>query len=101
MTKSARIDLLVRKINERSGTPLKPYATLEESSTHKDYHRLDGSSIRFVGAGCYHLDSQYGAHRLVRMTDEPGETGTQDITGFQTETKLIEMLEKFLSQIKD
>ena len=61
----AFVEKQLENLNRQTGMPLTPYLHTEEGIV--------------PGNGNYHLDGAYGAYAFVRMTLQPGGTGTSQV----------------------
>ena len=60
------VEKQLENLNRLTGMPLQPYLHTEEEGI-------------LPGNGNYHLDCAYGGYAFVRMTLQPGGTGTEQV----------------------
>lgn len=79
------LELTVKRINDLTGSPQKPYAKAEDGNIAPQ-------------AGCYHLSGAYGGWQLHRMSLQPGCSGvtTALYSGYTTKRDLYNLMHAFI-----
>lgn len=78
----------IERLNSLCGLPLEPYSP-------KD----DGNGFE-PNADVYHLDIAYGGYRLAQMSNQPGCTGTSDVSPRLTKRELYDWINAYIRGIE-
>ena len=85
---TAQLENLVKRINERTGSPLTTYTKNKDGATR-------------ANIGNYYLDWAYGGVKLDRVCNEGGGVNSISNAGFGTKRELYNWMQAFLMGLSD